>query len=153
MRVFFLELIDYQGIVYRVVKLCFVIVMFGGVLNLKLVFVGVLEVFQVEENDEIIVLVKFLDCDIEGIYISCNNLFVILKVCGGFILGWWEFFRLFDIGEVLQCLNVNSEGDLFLYRFCFILLFLDGMFCILDKGMLKILNMDGDRIIWELLLL
>lgn len=151
-RVPSLELIDYQGTVHRVVKLRFVTAMFGGVLNLKPVFAGVSEVFQVEENDETTVLAKFSDCDIEGIHTSSNNLFVILKVCGGPIPGWRELLRLSDTGEVLQCLNVNSQGDLLLHRPRLISSFSDGTLCILDKGTLKTLNMEGDRIIRESLL-
>lgn len=148
-RVPSLELIDCQGTVHRVVKLRFVTAMFGGVLHLKPVFAGASEVFQVEENDKTTVLAKFSDCDIEGIHASSSSLFVILRVCGGPIPGCRELLRLSDKGEVLQCLNVNSHGDLLLHRPRLIYSFSDGTLCILDKGTLKTLNKEGNMIIRE----
>ena len=151
-RVPSLELIDSQGALHRVVSLPFVTAVFGGVLNSKPVFAGLSEVFRVEENDDVSVLSRFTDCDIERLHVNKTNLYVILNVRGGPIPGWRELLRLSEDGEVLQCLNVNSPGDLLLHRPSLVSSLTDGALCVVDKGVLKIVDSEGEGIVRESLL-
>lgn len=142
-----LELIDFQGSIHRVVKLPFVTAVFGGVLNSKPIISGLSEVLQVECDDEMTALAKFTECDIEGMHVNRDNIFVILKVCGGPTPGWRELLRLSETGEVLQCLNVNNQGDLLLRKPRLISSLSDGSLCIVDRGSLKIMDRDGEMIL------
>jgi hypothetical protein len=144
-----LELIDFQGSIHRVVKLSFVTAVFGGVLNSKPIISDLSEVLQVECDDKMTTLAKFTECDIEGMHVTRDNIFVILKVYGSPMPGWRELLRLSETGDVLQCLNVNNQGDLLLQKPRLVSSFNDGSLCIVDRGSIKIMDKDGETILKE----